>query len=209
MFRPAAFAVPDPGPLLTGLLAEVAATVVTVGPQGLTSSIVPLLFDADAGPRGTLSGHVSRGNPIVRERHGGEALVVVTGVAGYITPSWYPSKAEHARVVPTWDYVTVEAAGPLVLRDDPGWLLDLVSRLTDRHEATRVEPWSVADAPEDYVAATLKGIVGIELALTRLVGKAKLSQNRSEADIAGVIAGLRADGTAASLALADAVEQAG
>lgn len=207
MHRAPAFDVADPGPLLSALVGERAATLVTVGGEGLTSTVLPLLFDPAAGPLGTLTGHVARANPIVRERHGGDALVVVTGAEGYVSPSWYPSKAEHGRVVPTWDYVTVEAAGPLVLHDDPAWLRDLVGRLTDRHEAGRAEPWAVTDAPESYVDAQLRGIVGVELVLTRLAGKAKLSQNRPDADVAGVVAGLRAQGDAASLALADAVER--
>ncbi len=207
MYRVAAFDVAEPAPLLIALLAEVAATLVTTGPGGLESTILPLLFDPDQGELGVLVGHVARGNPIVRHVHGGEALVVVTGVAGYITPSWYASKAEHGKVVPTWDYVTVQAAGPLVLRDDPHWVLDLVTRLTERHETPFVAPWAVSDAPEEYIAARLRGIVGIEIPISRLDAKAKLSQNRPEADQAGVVAGLRAIGPAPSAptALANAI----
>ncbi|QXC62002.1 FMN-binding negative transcriptional regulator [Aquihabitans sp. G128] len=205
MYEVEAFAVGEPGPLLAGLLGQVAATLVTTGPSGLTSTVLPLLYDAEAGPLGTLLGHVARGNPIVREHHDGPALVVATGAAGYVSPSWYPAKAEHGKVVPTWDYVTVDAGGPLVLHDDAAWLLDVVTRLTDRHEAGRPAPWAVTDAPEAYVAAMLRGIVGIELRLDRLVGKAKLSQNRSDADRAGVLAGLRAEGDPVAHLLATAV----
>jgi len=134
MYRPAMFDVPDVGPLLASLLADHAATLVTVGPTGLTSTLVPMLFDPGAGPLGTLTGHIARGNPIVRDGHRDDALVVVTGAEGYVSPSWYPSKAVDGKVVPTWDYVTVEAGGALALRDDPAWLLDLVTRLTERHE---------------------------------------------------------------------------
>jgi transcriptional regulator len=207
MYRPAAFDVDEPGSLLTELLAAYAATLVTSGDDGLESTILPLLYDPAAGPLGTLTGHVARGNPLVRDGHAGEALVVVTGVEGYISPSWYPSKAEDGKVVPTWDYVTVQAAGPLVLHDDADWLLDNVSGLADRHERDRPAPWAVSDAPARYVTAMLRGIVGVEIPVARLAGKAKLSQNRPAADVAGVIAGLRADGPSGA-DLAEAVARA-
>jgi transcriptional regulator len=207
VYRPAAFDVDQPGALLTELLATVPATLITSGDGGLESTILPLLYDPAAGPLGTLTGHVARGNPLVRDGHAGEALVVVTGVEGYISPSWYPSKAEHGKVVPTWDYVTVQAAGPLVLHHDADWLLGNVSGLADRHERDRSAPWSVSDAPAAYVTATLRGIVGVEVPVTRLAGKAKLSQNRPAADITGVVAGLRADGPSGS-ELADAIARA-
>lgn len=209
MYRPRAFHVDEPGTLLTALLDDVAATLVTQGVEGMESTILPLIYDPDAGPLGTLIGHVARGNPLVADGHCGEALVVVTGTAGYITPSWYASsKAEHGKVVPTWDYVTVEAAGPLLLHDDPAWLLGLVTRLTDRHEAGRSAPWAVSDAPPEFVTAKLRAIVGLELRLTRLAGKAKLSQNRPAGDIDGVVAGLRSEGAPASSPLSDAVDRA-
>jgi transcriptional regulator len=207
--RTAAFAVDEPGALLVELLGTVAATLVTSGGAGLESTILPLLYDAAAGPLGTLTGHVARGNPLVRDGHDGEALVVVTGVEGYISPSWYPSKTEHGRVVPTWDYVTVQAAGPLVLHDDPDWLRGNVGALADRHEAGREAPWAVTDAPSGYLTTMLRGIVGIEIPVTRLDGRAKLSQNRPAADIAGVVAGLRADDPGSDLADAIARVQPG
>jgi transcriptional regulator len=206
MYRPAAFDVAEPGALLADLLDSVAATLVTQADGELESTILPLLYDPGAGPLGTLTGHVARANPLVRERHHGEALVVVTGAEGYVTPSWYPAKAEHGKVVPTWDYVTVQAAGPLVIHDDPDWLRANVSGLTERHERDRPEPWAVTDAPARYVASMLRAIVGVEIAVARLAGKAKLSQNRSGADVAGVVAGLRSDDP--DSALAAAVERA-
>ena len=211
VYRVAAFDVAEPAPLLTALLTEVAATLVTMGPGGLESTIVPLIFDPAPGELGTLVGHVARGNPIVRHVLAGEALVVVTGAAGYITPSWYASKAEDGKVVPTWDYVTVQAAGPLTVHDDPAWVLNVVTRLTERHEASFGTPWAVSDAPEEYVAAMLRGIVGIEIPITRLAGKAKLSQNRPSADQDGVLAGLQALGgpaPSAATALANAITAA-
>lgn len=210
MYHAPAFAMDDAEAvhLLGALLAEVPATLVTVGPNGLCSTLLPLTWHPDLGPLGTLHGHVAKGNPVVRQGHEGECLVVVTGAQGYVTPSWYASKAEHGRVVPTWDYLTVEAAGRLSLRPDASWLHDQVVELTDRHEAGRSEPWAVTDAPEDHVAAMLRGIVGIEVAVTRLAAKAKLSQNTSAADRHGVVAGLRAEGTEAAARLADLVDQA-
>lgn len=208
MYRAPAFEVGSAATVLTDLVRRTAATLVTSGPDGLTSTVLPLVFEPSVGERGTLSGHVARANPIVREGHAGEALVVVTGVEGYVSPSWYASKAEHGKVVPTWDYVTVEAAGPLVLHDDPAWLRQVVSDLTDRHEDGRREPWSVSDAPDAYVTANLRAIVGIEIPIARLAAKAKLSQNRPAADVSGVIAGLRAQGDPASVALAEAVDRA-
>jgi transcriptional regulator len=150
----------------------------------------------------------ARANPVVREGHGGPALVVVTGVQCYVSPRWYPSKAVHGRVVPTWDYVTVQASGELVLHDDEAWLRAQVAALTDRHEAGSAEPWSVDDAPADHVASLLRGIVGVEVVVTELVAKAKLSQNRPVEDVAGVVAALRSLGGDAAVALAGAVERA-
>lgn len=208
MYPVKAFEVDRPGALLTELLSTVAATLVTHGLNGLESTILPLLYDPHAGPLGTLTGHVARGNPLVQAGNAEEALVVVTGTEGYISPSWYPSKVEHGKVVPTWDYVTVQAAGPLELHDDPHWLRSLVTRLTDRHEAGRSAPWAVTDAPEAFVTANLRAIVGLEIPLCRLVGKAKLSQNRPAADIAGVVAGLHAEADPSASALADDIDRA-
>ncbi|HEX2577751.1 MAG TPA: FMN-binding negative transcriptional regulator [Aquihabitans sp.] len=208
MHRPPAFDVDDPAALLATLLEQVAATLVTVGPRGMESTLLPMLYDPGSSPHGTLLGHVARANPLVRDRHAGEALVVVTGVQAYVSPSWYPSKARHGKVVPTWDYVTVQAAGPLVLHDDPAWLLAQVGALTERHERGRAEPWSPADAPASYLEQTLRGIVGVEVPLDRLAGKAKLSQNRPADDVEGVIAGLRAEDQPGASAAADAVRAA-
>jgi transcriptional regulator len=210
--RVAAFEVASPEPLLVELLRSTAATLVWSGPSGLASTLLPMTFVPRDGGRpgaaGSLTGHVARTNPVVHEGHGGPALVVVTGVQGYVSPSWYPSKAVHGRVVPTWDYVTVQARGELVLHDDPAWLRAQVAALTDRHEAGSAEPWSVDDAPEDHVASLLRSIVGVEVVVTELVAKAKLSQNRPVEDVAGVVAALRSLGGDAAVALAEAVERA-
>jgi transcriptional regulator len=124
----------------------------------------------------------------------GEALVIVRGPDAYVSPGWHASKAEHGRVVPTWNYVTAHVHGRLVVHDDPGWVETLVRRLTDQHEAHSAQPWSVDDAPAAFVAGQLRAIVGVELVISRVEAKAKLSQNRPGADIDGVVAGLEARG---------------
>lgn len=208
MHQVPAFAVDDPGAVLGDLLDAAAATLVTALDDGLESTILPMRYDPTAGPLGALTGHVARANPLARAVDGTEALVVVTGSQGYITPSWYPSKVEHGRVVPTWDYVTVQAGGPVVFHDDPGWLLRHLDALTDHHESSRPAPWAVSDAPPDFVTRKLRGVIGIEIPLTRLDGKAKLSQNRPDADVDGVVAGLLAEGTDATNSLAVAISRA-
>jgi transcriptional regulator len=165
------------------------ATLVIATPDGPTADLIPLEFVADAGPHGTLRGHVARANPLWRHA-GAQALAVFTGPEAYISPGWYPSKQEHGKVVPTWNYTMVQARGTLRAVDDAQWLRDFVGRLTERHEATQAQPWSVDDAPADYVQQLLRAIVGIEIALTSLVGKWKVSQNRSAAERAGVARGL-------------------
>ena len=203
MYEAPAFGVDDADAILVDLATHHAATLVTSGPDGLASTILPVLLRTGDDGRRSIVGHVARGNAAALAGDGHPALVLLTGAAGYVTPSWYASKAEHGKVVPTWDYVAVEAVGTLRLHPDAEWLRALVTQLTDRHEGARAEPWAVSDAPSSFVDAMLKGIVGVELVIDRMAAKAKLSQNRSEADVAGVVAGLRADG---AHDLADAVD---
>lgn len=195
MYVPAAFAVDDAQ--VHELLAHHgAADLITVTHQGLLATMLPFVFDpgAGSGGRGALLGHLARNNDQWRIPARGESLVIVRGADAYISPGWYQSKAEHGRVVPTWNYVTAHVYGKLVVHDDPAWVEDLVRRLTAKHESRMAEPWSVDDAPARFVAGQLRTIVGVELAITRIEAKAKLSQNRPAADAAGVIAGLRAEG---------------
>lgn len=176
--------------------------LITQGANGLDANPIPFLLDAEAGGHGVLRAHVARANPVWREaRTDVETLVVFQGPQAYITPNWYPAKAETGKVVPTWNYITVQARGKLMVRDDAAWVHALVTRLTQRHEATQPRPWAVGDAPADYIETMLRAIVGIEIELTRLVGKWKISQNRGEADRLGVAAGLDADAKAAMAAL--------
>lgn len=171
------------------------ATLVTAGPAGLDASHIPLLVEPEPGPLGRLLGHVARANPQWRATpDGAAALAVVLGPDAYVSPSWYPSKRETGRVVPTWNYLAIHAHGTVRFFQERERLLDLVTRLTDRHEAGRPERWRVADAPADHVDAMLNGIVGVELTISRLEGKWKASQNRSEADRRGVEEGLRREG---------------
>lgn len=171
------------------------AQLVTAGGGGLDANPLPMLVDPEASPNGTLRGHLARGNgQVAALREGGQALVIFQGPQAYISPSWYPSKAEHGKVVPTWNYVAVHAWGRPRIIDDPAWLRRLVGDLTDRHEHGREAPWSVADAPEDFIVAQLKAIVGIEIPIDRIEGKWKVSQNRAEPDRRGVVERLRAAG---------------
>jgi transcriptional regulator len=198
VYRPSHFDVADAVDLHDVLDAGGPAHLVTHGPDGLDASVVPMVLDRSDGPLGTLRGHLARPNPQWKALDGtSRALAIVMGPDGYVSPSWYVSKARSGRVVPTWNYVVVHAHGDLVVRDDAEWLAAQVRALTDRHEADRAEPWSVDDAPAEYVEAMLLGIVGLELRITRLEGKRKLSQNRPE-DRAGVIAALEREGAGPS-----------
>ena len=200
------FQVEDPAALLTELCAVVPATLVTHGPDGFRASILPMLFDPADGPSGTLRGHLARGNPQWREiGEGSEALAIFDGPDAYISPAWYEEKRLTGKVVPTWNYVTIQAHGTVTLRHEPEWLIPHVGRLVARHEANRPEPWALSDAPADYVATQARAIVGLELRITRLEAKAKLSQNRSDADVHGAIDGL-ASGTPGEQAVADAMQ---
>jgi transcriptional regulator len=169
------------------------ATVVSQGEGGLVASHLPLLLEAGEGEYGTLYGHLAKANPQWRDlAAGAEALVIFQGPDAYISPAWYAAKAEHGKVVPTWNYIAVHAYGQAQVFDDAERLLALVSRLSDRHEAGRAQPWTVDEAPRDYLNSMLRAIVGFALPIQRLEGKWKLGQNRSAADQTGVREGLAA-----------------
>ncbi|MBL8663459.1 MAG: FMN-binding negative transcriptional regulator, partial [Candidatus Odyssella sp.] len=182
------------------------ATLVSLGGEGLVGTHLPMLWDPEPGPHGTLTGHIARPNPHGKgARDGVESLAIFTGAQAYISPGWYPSKREHGKVVPTWNYVAMHAYGALRIVDDAEWLRRVVTRLTELHESFSAVPWKVADAPDAFIDQMLKGIVGVELAITRLEGKWKLSQNRPEPDQAGTIAGLDARGDSDSAGVAAAM----
>jgi len=177
-----------------------AADLVTLTEDGLLATLLPFAYEPAAGDRGALYGHVARNNDQWRKPARGESLAIVRGPDAYVSPSWYAAKAEHGRVVPTWNYVTAHVYGELVVHDDPAWVEDVVRRLTAKHEAARTETagqapaWSADDAPRKFIEGQLRAIVGLELRITRIEAKAKLSQNRPVGDVAGIVAGLTARG---------------
>jgi transcriptional regulator len=180
------------------------AAVVTLGPEGLIANHVPLILYPDVGPLGTLRGHLSRMNPQWRDSLPEvSALAIFQGPSAYITPSWYPTKAESGKVVPTYNYMVVHAHGPFLTYDDPSLLERNVRALTELHESRFTQPWSVDDAPADYVKGLLKGIVGIEIPIAKLEGKWKISQNRPVADQQGAVDGLAQAADPLSAAMAD------
>lgn len=170
------------------------ANLVTMTSQGLLATLLPFVYVPDGGGHGALHGHLARNNTQWSEPVIGEALAIVQGADAYISPSWYTSKTEHGRVVPTWNYTTAHVYGRLVIHDDAAWLDQQVRRLTGMHEAGFDHPWGVDDAPGRFIEGQLRAIVGVELVITRIEAKAKLSQNRPEADVDGVVAGLKARG---------------
>lgn len=198
MYVPAHFK-PDDEDVRELLRSLGAANLITTTAEGLMATMLPLVYDegesrAGLGPWGALLGHVARNNGQWRVPAVGEALVIVQGPDAYVSPAWYATKREHGRVVPTWNYITAHVHGRLVVHDDPAWVEANVRRLTAKYEGSREQPWSVDDAPEAYIAGQLKAIVGVEIVIDRVEGKVKLSQNRSDADIAGAIDGLEARG---------------
>jgi transcriptional regulator len=169
--------------------------LVTAGPVGLLANHVPFLVDNDGSAHGTLRAHIARANPQWKDLSDvAECLVVFQGPQSYISPSLYPTKREHGKVVPTWNYITVHAWGQPRVIDDDAWLRRQIDDLTSHNEGPRPEPWSVSDAPEPYVTAQIKGIIGIEIPIARIEGKWKVSQNRSAVDRAGVVEGLHGSG---------------
>jgi transcriptional regulator len=185
-------------------------TLITLGSQGLDANHVPFELDPASGPFGTLRAHVARSNPVWRDFSAEvDALVVFQGASSYISPSWYPAKQEHGKVVPTYNYMVVHAAGPVKVIEDAAWLLGLVERLTKRHEGNLGSDWKVSDAPQDYIEKMLVAIVGIEIPIAKLTGKWKVSQNQSAANRDGVVRGLLAIGDDNAAAMAEAVKENG
>ncbi|HVE93788.1 MAG TPA: FMN-binding negative transcriptional regulator [Acidimicrobiales bacterium] len=184
---PEHFATPDPEALLATLVPTTLPHLVTITDDGLVATPVPMLYDAEPGEHGALVGHLARANPQWRTTAAEtEAMVLVLGADAYVSPTLYPSRADDPRVVPTWNYEAVHAWGSFVVHDDPDWKLALLRRLTDAHEARRPDPWSIDDAAEGHVADRLRGIVGFEVTITRVIAKQKLSQNRPAVDRAFV-----------------------
>lgn len=199
------FQVSDPATLQALVRAQPLATLVLAHEGAMQVNHVPLYLDPDRGPHGTLVGHVARANtlwPLLPQ----QAVAIFHGPQAYVSPSWYPSKAIDGKQVPTWNYASVHAHGTLSTVDDPERLRAILHQLTEANEAHRAEPWGLTDAPPDYLDKMLRAIVGIELAVERWEGLWKVSQNRTEADRAGVVLGLRAEGTAAAADMAALVQ---
>ena len=189
MYRAKAFGEDDPAVLRQIMRDARLATLVTATPDGLVATALPMCL-ADEGPHGVLYGHVAKANAQWTLPVTGDALAIFTGPNAYVTPSWYAAKQAHGKVVPTWNYLAVHAYGPVEFFADEDRLYQVVTTLTNQHEGSRPEPWAVTDAPDDFIRALLRAIVGVRLPLTRIEGTRKLSQNRPAADRAGVIAGL-------------------
>ena len=184
------------------------ALVTASGAHGFFATHLPLLLDRERGALGVLQGHVARANPHHRLAASGDtALVIFSGPDAYVTPSWYPAKEEHGKVVPTWNYMAVHATGMLRFIDDRDFLMAHLDRLTNRHEASQSHPWAMHDAPLDFLEQQARAIVGVEIDITSLEGKFKLSQNRSDADVHGVISGLEASTSTHDRAVADAMRE--
>ncbi|WP_366556696.1 FMN-binding negative transcriptional regulator [Aquibaculum sediminis] len=194
MYTPPAFRDEDVESLRATIRAARLAHFVTATAEGPLATPLPLFLDESEGEGeaewGVIYGHFSKANPQWRQPPLGDALAMFMGPDAYVTLSWYETKRETGKVVPTWNYVAVHAYGPVEFFEDPDRLLEVVTRLTDLQEGARPEPWAVSDAPADFIKAQLRGIVGLRMPVTRLEGKRKLSQNRSAADRAGVAAGL-------------------
>lgn len=205
MYLPAAFREERVGVLQALMRASPLATLVSIADGQADADHVPLLLETGDSPEGVLRGHVARANPLWQRQAGAELLVIFQGPQHYVSPSWYPSKAESGKVVPTWNYLVVHARGRLQVHDDPVWVRGLVSRMTVAQESGFARPWAVEDAPADYLSRMLGAIVGVEIPIRSMVGKWKNSQNRQPADRDGVERGLRAAGNAQAQSLAEAM----
>jgi transcriptional regulator len=200
MYTPAAFVEDRPEMVAAFLAAHPMAQLVTMTGDGLVATPLPMLYDPGPDSLGSLVGHVARANrQWVQSSPDVDALAIFTGANAYVSPNWYPSKAEHGKVVPTWNYETVHIRGRFMVHDDTEWKRTLVTRLTEHHEKRFDAPWAVTDAPADYIETMLKAIVGIELQISSIQAKRKLGQNRPEVDIAGSIAGLSEAGGESAL----------
>lgn len=213
MYSAKPFAVDDPAELFEMVDRAGFGHVVSSGPAGFVATGLPFLVDRTVGERGVLRGHFARANPHWQQLDGRDVLVLFQLTDGYVTPSWYPSKAEHGKVVPTWDYEVVQVRGSARVHDDVEWVRRLVTDLTDHHEATHPgrapsAPWAVSDAPAGFVDGRLRAIVGVEIVIDAIDGSRKLSQNRPAEDRAGVVAGLESSDDPADLALGRAVRSA-
>ena len=206
MYIPSQFDEKRPEVMWELMRAHPLGTLVTLGASGLNANHIPFEIDAGQGEHGTLRAHVARANPLWKDPSVDlEALVVLQGAQCYISPSWYPTKQEDGRAVPTYNYMAVHVYGRLKVMDDMEWIHAQLKRLSDRHEAGQAHPWKISDAPPGYIEKLLKAVVGIEIPISRLEGKWMVSQNQPAVNRAGVERGLRGQGGDIALAMADAV----
>jgi transcriptional regulator len=205
MFQPDHFRVDDVAEMHTLMRARPFAALVSTGPLGLYGTHLPTVLKED-GARGVIECHLSRANPHWKDlANGGEAMLIFQGPEGYITPNWYPTKAQTAKAVPTWNYAVVHAYGRPEIMKEKDWVLRHVTELSAQQERSEPRPWEVSDAPASYIDVMLRGIVGFRFEITRLEGKWKMSQNRDTQDRVGVIEGLKARAAGDDLEIADAV----
>lgn len=212
MYQPVHHREEDPETLHALIRAHPLGLLVSSGPEGPVANAVPFLLDANVAPNGRLQAHVARANPqwkALAEDSAMPVLVVFQGVDSYVTPSWYATKRETGKVVPTWNYVMVQVRGVARVIEDRDWLSSQISALTDLHEGQREAPWAISDAPTEFIDTQIRAIVGIEIDITEISGKWKVSQNRPAADRAGVIDGLGEAGTETSAAMAELVRRHG
>lgn len=205
MYIPELF-VPDDAAVRDLLTNQGASDLITVTPNGILATLLPLDYVPETGEHGALIGHMARGNDQWSEPVQGEAMVIVRGPEAYVTPSWYATKPEHHRVVPTWNYMIAHVYGELVIHDDPVWIEAQIRQLTDRHEAGNEDPWSVDQAPAKFIERQLRAVVGVELLISRVEAKFKMSQNQPQENVEGVIAGLQSRGLPHDAAVATAVQ---
>lgn len=209
IYLPPHFTETDTATLHELIAANPLGILITTSSDGLAANHIPFVLDPRSGKHGRLLAHVARSNPVWRDHDPeGEALVVFQAAEAYVSPNWYATKRETHQVVPTWNYAVVHAYGRIIIHDDAKWIRGQAGMLTKRQEAAQPAPWKIADAPADYTAEMLAQIVGIEIPMTRLIGKVKASQNRNEEDRDGAIAGLRGTGEPGDRAMAELMEGA-
>lgn len=210
MYQPAMFHEDRVDVMQALMRAHPFATLVSTLGGAAQADHLPLVVHEELSEFGVIRGHIAKGNPLWRKRDGvTDVLAIFQGPQAYVSPSWYPSKKEHGKVVPTWNYAVVHARGVLAFNDDPRWLMDHLGELTSRNEGGRPAPWAVSDAPADYMARQLKGVVGIEIEVASLDGKWKVSQNKDALDRAGVAAGLLGEPRPDAAAVSELVTRLG
>lgn len=208
MFQPAVFREERIEPMQAMMKEHPFASVVSMQEGEIVADHIPLMIHPELSYKGVLRGHISRGNSISQKLDESiEVLVMFSGPHHYITPAWYPSKAEHDKVVPTWNYIMVHARGKMTFNTDPHWMLTHLTTLTDHNEKKRNEPWKVSDAPDEFITRQFRGIIGIEIEITDLQGTWKVSQNKTAKDNQGVIDGLIESSSEAASSMAKNVSQ--